>query len=304
VRIAVWPLEYVGALRELRYYPVSHVQVALSTEDARGPLTVRERKRAGSRWTARGLEREWLARQVTNFDQFAEFYVDTVLADSTSRPQGRSKASSSGFLPSPWPSLHGSRVEYVIITDSVDVAGRNVGDLPAEFERLAEWKTQRGVPAVVRTVHAIESQYPGLDLAEQIRNFIIEAYELWGVDWVLLAGDTDVVPARRLTPGDDFSAGRGEQPADPYFGCLDGSWNGDRDWQFGEPTTAESIDVGWEVFVGRAPVETPAEAMNYVDKVLSYERRPGLPLGDVGATYETILLMDTLTNDSGWIGMS
>ncbi len=48
-----------------------------------------------------------------------------------------------GFAPRYSPSLEGSPVEYVIVTTS---------ELEPYFQELADWKTRKGVPAVVRTV--------------------------------------------------------------------------------------------------------------------------------------------------------
>jgi hypothetical protein len=93
-----------------------------------------------------------------------------------------------GFLPTGDPSLDGSAVRYLIITSAA---------LQSAFQPLADWKTQRGVPATIRTIEWIESRTRhGVDRAETIRNFLIEAYTLWGVDWVLLGGDTGTIPAR------------------------------------------------------------------------------------------------------------
>ena len=86
------------------------------------------------------------------------------------------------------PSVLGSPVEYVIITND---------DMAGEFQRLADWKTQSGVPAVVRTMSFIRSQYlRGSDDAERLRDFIRDAYSRWGAKWILLGGDSDVIPVR------------------------------------------------------------------------------------------------------------
>src|SRR5690606_15733260 len=86
------------------------------------------------------------------------------------------------------PSLEGSRVEYVIITNDTDIHGNNVGGLTDIFQGFADWKTQMGMPAKVVTVDAIRSAYPGVDVQEKIRKFIQEAHQLWGTEYVLLGG--------------------------------------------------------------------------------------------------------------------
>ena len=172
-----------------------------------------------------------------------------------------------GFHPSDVPSLEGSDVDYVIVTGPA---------LTEAWQPLAEWKTQRGVPTVVRSTDWIQAHYRhGSDLQETVRTFLRDAYVKWGVRWVLLGGDTDVLPARY-----GFSAqGQGENqsiPTDMYFACLDGSWNADGDAIFGEsavdPTNLrDSTDLYAEVFVGRAPVSTVAEVARFSQKVMTYE---------------------------------
>jgi hypothetical protein len=96
-----------------------------------------------------------------------------------------------GFQPSSYPDLEGSPVRYLIVTDTAS--------MPA-FQVLADWKTRRGIPAVVRSLDWVQSHArQGSDRAETLRNFLIDAYTLWGVDWVLLGGDTDIVPTREAT---------------------------------------------------------------------------------------------------------
>jgi hypothetical protein len=172
-----------------------------------------------------------------------------------------------GFRPSDAPSLEGSPVEYVIVTSAA---------LAPAWQTLADWKTRRGVPTVVRTTEWIQANYRhGSDLQETIRTFLRDAYLDWGVQYVLLAGDTDVLPARY-----GFSA-YGEPterdiPTDMYFACLDGTWNLDGDALYGEAVVSvsnpgDSTDLYAEVFVGRAPVSTPAEAGALVGKIMQYE---------------------------------
>jgi hypothetical protein len=170
-----------------------------------------------------------------------------------------------GFMPAYQPGLEGSAVNYLIITSSA---------MEAEFQRLADWKTLKGVPAVVRTVGWIEQNYwSGADQAESVRNFIREAYEKWGVEYVLLGGDTDVISERyaytTFYTGDFI-------PTDMYFSCLDGTWNADGDSLWGEAfhsetDTGDDVDLFAEVYVGRLPASTVDDARILVDKTIAYE---------------------------------
>ncbi len=189
-------------------------------------------------------------------------------ADSSlgAMPTLRAPAAHAGpFLPTFAPSLDGSAVEYLVLTDA---------NMAPEFARLAAWKTAKGVPAVVRTLDdARASAVQGCDLAETVRNYLRDAYRLWGVQFVLLGGDTDIIPARLVAMKLlDFDPPISEL----YYSCLDGNWNGDGDAFFGEPpgtgTAGDNADFFSEVYLGRAPVSTPAEAALFVDKTLRYEQ--------------------------------
>jgi len=132
-----------------------------------------------------------------------------------------------------WPGLLAfEEVPYVVITDnfawpeSVDrgdgttraptLAERGAalsGDLVAEFERLAEWKTSRGMRARVVTVSDIVGGGFGdftqggftRDLQEVLRNFIKHIQAGWDTLYLLLAGDLNVVPMRRLVGSSTYS---------------------------------------------------------------------------------------------------
>jgi hypothetical protein len=76
----------------------------------------------------------------------------------------------------------------------------------AHFERLAKWKTERGVPTVVVTVEQILGGMYGdctangaaRDLQEVIRNFIKKAHDDWQFHYLLIGGCPQIVPMRYL----------------------------------------------------------------------------------------------------------
>ncbi len=172
------------------------------------------------------------------------------------------------FKPTQVPSLLGSPVAYVIVTTDA---------LVEAFQPLADWKTASGVPAAIRTLRFIREQYPAAaDDPERIRRFLQDAYARWGTRWVLLGGDTEILPPRYghlLFPTDS------QIPTDLYFSCLDGNWNADGDSTFGDGFVSPSnrgddADLMPEVWVGRAPVVTPADAELFVRKSLTYQTTP------------------------------
>ncbi len=172
-----------------------------------------------------------------------------------------------GFAPRYTPSLEGSPVEYVIVTSD---------EFAPQFQTLADWKTKKGVPTVVRTVPWIDANYPGgCDTAERIRLFLKDALASWGTTFALLGGDTDVVPIRYAWTR---HYGGWSIPTDLYYSDLDGNWNDDGDNIFGESYVAalapgDSIDLYPDIFVGRAPVADALEVETFIEKTLAYERQ-------------------------------
>ena len=148
--------------------------------------------------------------------------------------------------------------------------------LAPSFQPLVERKTRDGLSVKVETMEAITASQPGRDAPEKLRNYIRYACTNWGVEYVLLGGDVATVPCRhayvpRRLPERDCLV-----PCDLYFACLDGSWNRDGDARWGELTDGEEggdVDLLAEVAVGRAPVDTPAEAADFVEKTVRYEQQ-------------------------------
>jgi hypothetical protein len=93
-------------------------------------------------------------------------------------------------------------------------AGDAGGDLVASFQRLAHWKRQRSLRARVVTISEIVAGRSGdfrtgsRDLQEVIRKFLKMAHADWGVAWVLLGGDTEIVPVRRVAGGREGNVNR------------------------------------------------------------------------------------------------
>ena len=165
-------------------------------------------------------------------------------------------------------SRQSSDFDYLIITNP---------PMDTVFERLADWKTKKGIKTELRTVNWILANYSGEDNAACIRNYLKTLPDS-NVQYVLLAGDTDVIPCRfayAMTCSAFIYPGREDtMPCDLYYADLQGTWNLDGDGSYGE--IEDSIDLYPDLFVGRAPVNTIAEAQKFVEKVLIYEKTPEL----------------------------
>ena len=92
--------------------------------------------------------------------------------------------------------------EYIIITNNNDVNGNSLYDNAEEknmtdvFQELADWKTQKGIPAKVVTIDDISANYTGCDVQEKIHNFLADVHQYYGSPYILFGGDVNVVPVR------------------------------------------------------------------------------------------------------------
>ncbi|MFO8133775.1 MAG: C25 family cysteine peptidase [Thermoplasmatota archaeon] len=165
------------------------------------------------------------------------------------------------YTPPDMPGMANEDAGLLIITDS---------GLERVFTDLKEYHDGHDVQTVVATLDETG------ETPEEIRDYIRQSYIEQGISYVLLGGDVDVVPARQLwVEGMDENVTRytSYMPADHYYGCLDGPYDGDGDGRWGEPTDGANggdVDLMAEVYVGRAPVGDADEARMFVDKTIEY----------------------------------
>ncbi len=150
---------------------------------------------------------------------------------------------------------------YVIITN---YAFRGL------FEPLKAFKDSTGLRTKIVHLGDINANYSGADMEEKTRNFIKDAYANWGTEYVLLGADYEWIRARGL-----YAAAAGDSDldiaSDLYYAALDGTWNDDGDAYWGEPGEEDLIP---EVSVGRLAVGDTAQVVNFINKIIRYERSP------------------------------
>ncbi len=249
--LRITPLVYVPATGELRLHTKIEITLPIvPIHDAAGALPVSRSK----------VVREGVARLVENGERLSEFSGTAI----------RSSERNDGF-------------DYLIVCPEA---------LADAFAPLAGWKTRKGVRTEIVTVESIDAEplFAGIDQAERIRNAIRHHYTESGITWVLLGGDTGLVPARAAY---DFFYDQG-LPCDLYYADLDGTWDEDGDGRWGEHAQ-DSIDMYADVLVGRAPVSTVAEAVAFADKVLAYEAAAFTIADDW--QLETLFLAEILWDD-------
>ena len=237
--LALHPVEYLPAAGRLLYYRTLTVEIE-TAQSAQARETTERMIRQDEASVAR------VTRVVDNAPAVAD-YETVRKAEPLSRVLDPALA-----------------YKYVIVT----------GDIYEPYILpLADFETERGLKAGVFLKSWVVANYAGADEQAKIRSFILDAYTTWGSDFVLLVGDardTNGIADRGF-----YASGYGltdaDIPADMYYGCLDGNWNTDGDSYWGEPSEA---DLYFEVGVGRACVDSPAEIQNFVTKQMRYQDQP------------------------------
>lgn len=161
---------------------------------------------------------------------------------------------------------------------------------------LLDFKNSKGLNTTFKSIEDILEQYTGADPPEQVKYFIKDAYDTWGITYVLLVGglkshlyakDKDTrsagwsswwVPVRYVSIPQLDDEGC---LSDLYYGCLYNetgafdSWdsNGDGIYAAWDAPGAEqdTFDMYPEVYVGRLPAANKREVKNLVQKIITYE---------------------------------
>ncbi|MBD3237346.1 MAG: hypothetical protein GF330_11620 [Candidatus Eisenbacteria bacterium] len=158
-----------------------------------------------------------------------------------------------------WSRLDPDHYPYVIVT---------APEFADTFAELALYASGRGLRATVVTLDQIAT-YPGDDEAMQVRNFVIDAYQNWGTEYVVLGGDYDIVPIRNLYV--DAGGTIDAFPGDCYYEGLDGTWNDDGDDRWGEEG---EYDLAGELAVGRVSISHTGEFAPWFHKNRMYVEQP------------------------------
>ena len=131
------------------------------------------------------------------------------------------------------------------------------------------------------TVAEIESSYGGADTQAKIKACIKDFHDSSNVRYVLLGGDTEIIPAKGVYARVSGSALERKAladyeasniPCDLYYADTStATWDKDGDGVFGEWTDGVNFMPG--VNIGRAPVSTVEEVENFVRKAVYYPLR-------------------------------
>ncbi len=154
--------------------------------------------------------------------------------------------------------------EYLIITGSA---------FSTSFNGMITNYLREGIRTSVVTVESIISSMSGIDTPEKIRKYIIQEYQAHGVQYVLLGGDVELVPARGFYCYVQSGGGYTDNsiPADLYYSALDGNWNTNGDAKWGEPGEDDLLP---DIAVARMPFSNAAELTRMLNKSYKYQFEP------------------------------
>jgi len=138
----------------------------------------------------------------------------------------------------------------------------------ADFQPFVDWKTRRGIKTVVVKTESIYSAYGGRDNQEKIRNCVIDYWRNHGLKWVLIGGDDQIVPVRTcwLT----VEGNSQDIASDMYYADLQYSWDSNQNDRFGE--MEDSVDLLYDVFIGRTPVDGASDVATFFAKDTMFEK--------------------------------
>src|SRR6056297_1526019 len=96
-----------------------------------------------------------------------------------------------------------------------------------EFQVLAVHKNTVGKETLIKSTDEIYNEYAGVDAAEQIKYFIKDAKETYGISYVLLAGDESIIPIRKSNLDDGVEE---SFPSDLYYADIFNETGGFSSW--------------------------------------------------------------------------
>lgn len=183
-------------------------------------------------------------------------------------------------------------IDYLLITSDA---------LADSFQPLLDWKHVKGLRIAIRTIEEIDSRYTGPDLPYKIKRCIQDFKTDNGVRFVLLGGDTEIVPTRYCSMGDYYYDKNDPQsnniPTDKYYACLGKTFNWDKNGNGVYGEAEDDVDYMDDVYLTRIPVNTPADAYNVSMKFVESEKNPRWN-GDMLMTGSKITYMESNQSDA------
>ena len=159
------------------------------------------------------------------------------------------------------------------------------------LQALVTHKETYNLKTMMVSLPDIYEQSTGRDHAEQIKYFIKDAYDNWGIEYVLLIGGRKpsllteqwLLPVRYAYIEDNVAVPENRYISDLYFADLYdksgnfSSWDTNNngifcEW-YGHQSADDICDLYPEVYVGRLPCRNTIEVNIMVNKIITYEQQ-------------------------------
>lgn len=156
--------------------------------------------------------------------------------------------------------------DYIIVTNESQ---------KSQYQRIADWKTRKGVRTKVLTTEAIDTLYPSVTPKSMRIKTAIRDYYQQGARFALLGGDTCVIPAQQCYIELAAIGGtlRKTTVTDLFYSCFQNmNWDTDGDGVNGE--VEDSVQILPEIALTRVPSENVTHAQVFVNRLLEFEMDP------------------------------
>ncbi len=168
--------------------------------------------------------------------------------------------------------------ETVSFGDAYDLLILTPSQFTTQLQPLVTYKNDNGVPTTMVTLNTIP--HVGADVQEDIKYYIKNAIETWGINSVILVGAG--VEGEEIFPVRDawIPSGSYEQyfPSDLYYADIYNSGGGFSDWDFDNdgkyceyPWDLLAADLYPDVYLGRLACNSALEVTTAVNKIIEFK---------------------------------
>jgi flagellar hook assembly protein FlgD len=238
VRVIFYPLQYNPRTEQLIHYASCTVSV-----DYGMPVPGSKTWKDSHKMLSDNVLDDIISKRIVNFEEAQAWY----------QPDDQEKKLNAQ-----------NQYNYLIIVRDNTMRGAIVN--------FKNWKEKLGFGVKVVTLDSIFTYVNGGDDPERIWNFLQQNYsgENWGIRYVLLIGDIDVLPMRFLCPNNNGWP----YSSDFYYANLTQNWDVDNDDRWGEPYD-DNLDATPDVLVGRIPSNSPMTVTSILNNYISFEQNTG-----------------------------
>ena len=244
----LYPIQYNPKTGELFYCQEMTIDINLQDSEIKNPF-----------FRDNPDDKAWVQNLVSNPDIASSYSSNSF--DSTLYDGGLCDPSDNGGL----------GYDYVIICREAlyDITGQEFtwNDFISRKEAEGLEATRVTVEDITATSDYYNSNSLFNDTPALIREFCKDAYQDWGTDYILVAGDQDGTNnvQRRLMAYEDES----DVESDVYFTHLDSTFNEDGDNLWGERGDG-GFDLYTEIYSGTIPCDDPIDISNWMKKSFFY----------------------------------